>query len=106
MVVHLFFDAGFENFADNVTRNVFSSGVRVAPAKMHAREIVLAHRRADRNDRRRHVHAVQRSRFFEKVRRRLMSESARAEMYSNPNAVILVRENIHVMVPAADGSKL
>ena len=35
-----------------------------------------------------------------------MAESARSEVYSDPDAALLVFENIHVVVAAADGAEL
>ena len=40
------------------------------------------------------------------MRGRLMPESARSEMHSHPDPVLLVRENIDVMIATAHGAEL
>ncbi len=51
-------------------------------------------------------HAVLRSRCLEEPRSDAMTETTRAEVHADPDAVLLVDEDVDVVVAAADGSEL
>ena len=54
----------------------------------------------------RHVHSVFATGGFEKMCGRFVSEPARPEMHADPDAVLLIREKIDVMIAAADRTEL
>ena len=40
------------------------------------------------------------------MRRRFVTEPARTEMHAHPDALLLIREKIDIMISAADGAEL
>lgn len=58
------------------------------------------------NDASLNVHSILCARGLEKARCSLMPESARTEVDTNPNPILLVREDVHVVVVGSYSAQL
>ena len=106
MVVDFFHDVRPQNSAHDMARDGFAAGVSVAARQRHGGDIIVPERRGVRNYRGRNVHSILASSLFQKMRRRLVTESARTEVHADPDPVRFIGENIDIMISAADGAEL
>ena len=113
VVVHLVRRCGAEDLEHLVADDV-AAGVGVLARELHRRDVRLAELGTDLEQDRRRVHlalvrpAVERQalREREKAGRRLVAEAARAEVNADPDAVVLVRHQVDVVVARADRAEL
>ncbi len=106
MIVHFFENLRAQNCACNVSRHRFTAGVSVTARQMHSSEIIMTNFRIFIDHRWRHVHSLPAAGELQKMHRRFVSQCARPEMHADPDAILLVREKIDIVISAAHRSKL
>ena len=113
VVVDLVVGLGAEDPQDPVDDPV-APRVGIVAGEPHRLEIPLAELGLEREQGRRGVHLLARGRGSElpslrereKAARRLVPEPTRPEVHSDPEAVVLVGEQVHVVVAGTDGTEL
>ena len=84
----------------------FTARVSVTARQMHSSEIIMTNLRIVIEHRWRHIHSLPAAGELQKMRRRFVSQSARTEMHADPDAILLIREKIDIMISAAHGTEL
>jgi hypothetical protein len=97
VVVHFFQDLRAQN-AGNALAYPVASRVCIVSCQVHAFDVLRAKIGGRRNHARFNVHAVSGPAFFEEPRRDFVAKSAGAEMYADPDPVLLVGEQIDVVI--------
>ncbi len=106
MIVHFFENPRTQNSARDMSRHRFTAGVSVTARQMHSSEIIIANLRIFSDHGGRHIHSLPAASKLQKMRRRFVSQSARPEMHAHPDAVLLIREKIDIVISAAHCSEL
>src|SRR5581483_5700332 len=94
-----------ENLRHPLT-NPVATGVGVAPSQIHARDIFATEIGVGIENDRVNVDTIFAATSFDVVCGDTVTESARSEVNTDPDAVLLVVEDVNIVVAAADRSKL
>src|SRR5688572_8777229 len=105
MVVHFFDNIRFQYFR-NALAYPITARVGVFTCEVHELQIICTDRRIYGRKHWLGIDGITRTQRIEKMRRDAVTQSARAEMHADPNAVFLIGEYIHIVVSASDGAEL
>ena len=91
---------------DHAVADPVATCVRVTTGEGHRGDVLRAEGRIRVQDKRSDVHAVSCAAFLERPRGDAVAEPAASEMGADPDAVLLVGEDVDVVVARADGAEL
>src|ERR1700733_6953488 len=84
----------------------FAARMRIAAGELHRRDVAAANLGIFVDHGGRHVHAVLAAGRLEVARGAGVAEAAAAEMYADPDKVVLVAHQIDIVIAGADGAEL
>src|SRR5438477_12460756 len=87
--------------AGNLGANPISSRIRIFTGELHALNIFLAERAIRIEQHRINMNALLAAAFFYKVACETMAQTARAEMHADPDPILFIDEDVHVMIAAS-----
>src|SRR2546421_11757912 len=105
MVVNFIEHLGAENLSYTRAHPI-ATGVGVSAGQLHGRDVVLPFVAAGIERYRRRVHVVLGSGAVQEPGGDLVPETARTEMHADPDPILLVGENVHIVIPGAHGAEL